>query len=435
MTTIVDSNSNAATSAQSDGKDMPPWSSLLMLCYLVFLTVVNMVIVIPTADDYASRLGAGEAFSGLLIALTPFFQGIIGLPLNFLMLKARMTLKSVLVLMAAGSVIGNVLYALAGLMHSPLALLASRALIGVCQCQIAGPLYISKTVCIRRRTHIMFIFASFPALAFTCGPLLAGLLDTFIKQIRHEDLVLDSDTIPGWFMACLYFLYIIKLYFFFDPEFVDSCNSTPGIQNRQEDEEQSSRISIFSCGLLVCYCSMFAGPFANTMCEVFAVRLVQQWYGWSISVSAFYMSAVMAVVTVISLCSSFITNLMEDRTGLLLWTLLGAISAILLFDFGYSSRVTYAYMFTTGLVLYQGAACIVRNYIYAMVSKLVPPEKKSSASVCSQFVLMMGRGSGSLLGALLTPVTFAAVQVALFALISALVATTFSHLKQHDKAT
>ena len=41
-----------------------------------------MEIVVPTADQYAQALGAGETFSGLVIALTPFFQGLIGIPLN-----------------------------------------------------------------------------------------------------------------------------------------------------------------------------------------------------------------------------------------------------------------------------------------------------------------------------------------------------------------
>ena len=44
--------------------------------------VLNVEIVVPTADQYAQALGAGETFSGLVIALTPFFQGLIGIPLK-----------------------------------------------------------------------------------------------------------------------------------------------------------------------------------------------------------------------------------------------------------------------------------------------------------------------------------------------------------------
>lgn len=66
---------------------MPPCMSLALLYILIFLLVLNVEIVVPTADDYATRLGASETFSGLVIALTPFWQGILGIPMNYTMLR------------------------------------------------------------------------------------------------------------------------------------------------------------------------------------------------------------------------------------------------------------------------------------------------------------------------------------------------------------
>lgn len=159
------------------------------------LLVLNTEIVVPTADDYAKRLGASESFSGLVIALTPFWQGILGVPLNYAMLRCGISIKSMIIIMAAGSVAGNVLYAalsgrkgfcfllketirsqgssetlscvvqslgdsecffsglpnwkheaLAGLMQFKCTILISRAMIGICQCQLAGPIYIARSV-------------------------------------------------------------------------------------------------------------------------------------------------------------------------------------------------------------------------------------------------------------------------------------------------
>eukprot|EP00929_Paragymnodinium_shiwhaense_P039782 TRINITY_DN20856_c0_g1_i2.p1 TRINITY_DN20856_c0_g1~~TRINITY_DN20856_c0_g1_i2.p1 ORF type:complete len:152 (-),score=7.35 TRINITY_DN20856_c0_g1_i2:155-610(-) len=63
---------------QEDYKNrLPPRGSLWMMYTLVLFVVGNMVIVIPTADQYAASLGADEFFSGLLIALTPIFSGLI----------------------------------------------------------------------------------------------------------------------------------------------------------------------------------------------------------------------------------------------------------------------------------------------------------------------------------------------------------------------
>jgi len=398
-----------------------------MMYYLIFLIATNMVIIIPTAKQYAETLGAGETFGGLMISLSPFFQCVIGIPMNFFMLKSGLSIKSILMMMTAGSVLGNVLYAFAGLLRSPLAILAARAVTGLCQCQLAGPFYIAKAVGIKHRTQVMFTFASFTALAFTLGPLLAGLLEDFLKDLHIENLVLDSDTIPGWFMALLYLFFMLKVFFFFENPAAEAADSP--------SQESSDDAPFLSAGLLVCFTCVFAAASANTMCEVFAIKLAQEVWSWSVSDSAYYMSAVMAVVTCISLGSAYLTQFVQDRTGLLICSLVGAVFAVLLIDLGYPSKMAYVAVFTLGLVAYQAAACVVRNYIYAMVSKLVPTKRKPLATATSQSVLLLGRSVGSLFGALLTPESFGAVQVSLFLGISCLTGLCFSKLMPHEKAS
>ena len=80
--------STGSESRSSDLQDrMPQGLSLPLIYMLMVLLVLNVEIVVPTADQYAHRLGASESFSGLVIALTPFWQGILGVPLNYLMLR------------------------------------------------------------------------------------------------------------------------------------------------------------------------------------------------------------------------------------------------------------------------------------------------------------------------------------------------------------
>lgn len=351
------------------------------------------------------------------------------MPLNYWMLKRSMDLKSILFLMVFGSILGNTLYGLGALTNSKWTLLAARSLIGVCQCQIAGPVYIAKAVGIRRRSRVMFMFATSTAVAFTTGPLLAGLLVTFLKETRIHNLVLDSDTIPGWFMATLYLLYLLKVFFIFENPPPESADRLPRPSNATQEEP------MMSCGLLVCYWAMFAGPMANTMCEVFGVKLAQQWWGWTVEASGYYMALVMALVIPLSLGSGRLTDVVEDRRGLRLACAAGAACSALLYDFGYGSTRTYAAVLFIGLVLYQGAACVVRSYVYAMVSKLVPASRKPLASALMMSALTVGRGTGSVLGALLGPTSFAVAQTALFCATLLLVVCTYSHLEQHAKAT
>ena len=58
---------------------------------LRILLVLNVEIVVPTADQYAKCLGASESFSGAVIALTPVFQGIIGVSINYSMLSRNVS--------------------------------------------------------------------------------------------------------------------------------------------------------------------------------------------------------------------------------------------------------------------------------------------------------------------------------------------------------
>eukprot|EP00929_Paragymnodinium_shiwhaense_P039783 TRINITY_DN20856_c0_g1_i3.p1 TRINITY_DN20856_c0_g1~~TRINITY_DN20856_c0_g1_i3.p1 ORF type:complete len:464 (-),score=62.30 TRINITY_DN20856_c0_g1_i3:429-1820(-) len=413
---------------QEDYKNrLPPRGSLWMMYTLVLFVVGNMVIVIPTADQYAASLGADEFFSGLLIALTPIFSGLIGVPLNYWMMK-RMTMQQVLFLMVFGSIVGNVVYALAGLLRSKWWLLISRAALGVCQFQLCGPTYISKTVGIARRSYIMFIYATFTAVAFAVGPLIAALLEQFVKITRIENLILDSDSMPGWFMACLFLGYLPLVFFVFQNPPEEPISETLPPQGEVKERWLTR-------GVLACYWVMYAGPVINTMNEVFAVKLSQKYWGWSVEASGYYMAAVMFVVIFVSLYVGKLTAVVEDRKGLAVTMVVGTLSGVLVYDLGYKSNTVWAVVFFIGLVLVQSAASIMRNYIYAMVSKLVVPEKKTEASMYMMIVLVLGRGTGSIIWAVLTPFSFGLFITAVFSVSLLVVGVNYQHMKQHEKAT
>ncbi|CAE7569581.1 unnamed protein product [Symbiodinium natans] len=409
---------------------MPPWKSLWLVNYLVFLLVLNVEIVVPTADQYAQALGAGETFSGLVIALTPFFQGLIGIPLNYMMLRSGISLKNILIIMVAGSILGNILYALAGLMRSKITILCARTLIGVCQCQLGGPIYIAKAVGVKKRTKVLFIFSTMATLAFTAAPLLAALLETFVKELRIENLVLDSDTIPGWFMAFAYYLFLLKVVFFFEnPE------DAPGKQESHESQEDASPERLWTSGFLVCLFAAFASSLTNTMAIVFFVKLAEKTWGWSVSVTAFALAGFMAVVSLLSLISSRLAKLVEDRKGLQFSACLGAACSMITIPFSHSWPAAAITVMFVGLLLVQSCASVVKNYAYALAPKIVAPRFKDRASAINMILLMLGRGAGAQLGAILTSVGFAGSQLCTYLLLFFLSWMFAAHLKQHAKAT
>merc|ERR1719454_99759 len=75
----------------------------------------------------------------------------------------------------------------------------------------------------------MFKYQSAAVSGYVLGPLLAWALESFMKEIHYENLFLDSDTIPGWFMACVYLLLMLKVFIVFEnPPAISPSESREG---------------------------------------------------------------------------------------------------------------------------------------------------------------------------------------------------------------
>ncbi|CAE7226633.1 unnamed protein product, partial [Symbiodinium pilosum] len=395
--------------------------------YSGFLLVLNLDIVVSTADRYAQTLGADEAFSGLVIALTPLFQGLIGIPLNYWMLQSGASVKTLLILMASGSILGNIVYALAGLMRSKFAILIARTLIGICQCQLGGPIYIAKAVGVKKRTKIMFVFSAVATFALTAAPLLSALLETFVKELRIENLVVDSDTIPGWFMALVYYLFLLKVVFFFENP------DSPKLAETSAESQKASGESMWTTGFFLCMTAGFTSTMTNSVGIVYFVKLAQHTWGWSVPDTALVLAGLMFVVCLLSLVSSRLSKLVEDRKGLQLSTLCAAGCSLLTFQFTEWSAAAIALTFS-GLLLLLSASSVVKNYAYALAPKIVAPIFKDRAGTLNMLALTFGRAVGAQIGVLLDSYSFGAFLLGTYSLLFSLISVFGSGMRQHAKA-
>eukprot|EP00439_Symbiodinium_sp_Y106_P058183 s2948_g8.t1 len=403
---------------------MAPLPSLCLVMYSGFLSTLALDIVVTTVDEYSRKLGAGALFSGLVIALTPLLQGLIGVPLNRWMLKSA-SMKTVSILMAAGMVVGHIIYALAGLMHSKMAVLFARALIGICQFQLGAPIYIADAVGVKRRTPVLFVYSAVATSALAVAPAICGLLETFLHELRVHNLVLDSDTAPGWFMAIVYFSYLLKVVFFFEnPE--KARSQEPSHATAESPAEK--RESLWTTGILLCLLAGFASTMTNIGCMVYFTQLSQHTWHWSLALSSWALAGLMAVVCVLSLGSSRLVKLVEDRKGLQLSTLSTAIISILAFHFSSSWSAATITLTFVGLLLLQATSCVVKNYAYALTPKI------DRAASWLLLALTLGRGVGAQVGVIFTPVSFAFTMLSTYLLLFALVSVFRSRMKQHAKA-
>ena len=330
-----------------------------------------------------------------------------------------------MIIMVAGSVLGNMLYAIAGLMHSKMVILLARTMVGICQCQLAGPIYIAWTVGVKRRTKVLFMYATMTAVALFSAPLIASLLEIFVKELRIDDLVLDSDTIPGWFMALLYFIYMLLLFFFFE----DACDP----QDNSPSETSRSE-KMWTPGFVTCLFGSFLAPTTTTMCVVFFVKLAENSWHLSVSTTGFYLAALLALVAFVSLASSTLTPYLEDRKGFFIGSLGSCLSAFLTFQWSHEWESASITVFILGFLLLQCFFGLVKGYTYTLVPKIVAPHFKDRAALANMVVIQLGRGLGAQLGAMMNITAFAASQVASYLVLAVLVSVSFNHLKQHAKA-
>jgi hypothetical protein len=386
------------------------------------LLVTNIVIVVPTVDQYAEKLDADNVFSGLVVSLTPVFAAA-GIFLNEWMLRFA-GLRTVLFLMASGSVAGNTLYALAGLTRSKYSLLVSRALIGVCSSQSLTPYYIGRTVDAMQRSEAMFSQQAAAVSGYVFGPLLAWALETFVKDLHIGNLILDSDTAPGWCMAVLYFGFMIKLFIFFEH---------PGTEEAiVEVKQQSPRTGLGAVRafcVIVCLLSILASTVSNAMIEMYTAKLAEGIWGWSVQATSLYLAGIMALVVPICLGTGRLSRIMEDRKGLLVGCPIGVLLSVLLFDFHLGNVVVRTILYSTGLVMVLGASAVVKALVFSVNSKLVPLHMKTRVMTFTSSFLCLGRGAGSLLAALVDQNSFGGTQMGLYASSCILIAICYKHLK------
>ena len=72
---VASNNGQSLETLALDSKErMPPLMSLVVINYFLVLCTVSVVITIPTATEYAERLGGGRLFAGLMIGALPLLS-------------------------------------------------------------------------------------------------------------------------------------------------------------------------------------------------------------------------------------------------------------------------------------------------------------------------------------------------------------------------
>ncbi|CAN6218437.1 unnamed protein product [Urochloa humidicola] len=325
--------------------------SLVLNLVNTFLYMVNTYIIVPTADDYATSLGAAATVCGVIIgsmAVAQIFSSVYFSAWSNRSYFRPLLFSSVVLLL------GNVMYALAYDLNSLVILLVGRLLCGLGSARAVNRRYISDCVPPRIRMQASAAFVSASALGMACGPALAGVLQTNVKV---SVLTINQDTLPGWVMAFGWFVYLIWLWISFREPALDadmkdfhegSSSSSSSRYSEQEELEQglaqqlmppsneddqagqgerstlrpaSSVVSAYRLltpsvkfQLLIYFMLKYAMEILLSESSV----VTSYYFGWNTSTIAVFLAILgLTVLPVNAIVGTYISNMFEDRQILL----------------------------------------------------------------------------------------------------------------------
>ncbi|CAI8593706.1 unnamed protein product [Vicia faba] len=207
--------------------------SLMLNLANTFLYMVNTYIIVPTADDYSTSLGAAPTVCGIVIgamAVAQLFSSV------YFSAWSNKSYFRPLVFSSIALFLGNVFYACAYDVHSIWILLIGRLFCGLGSARAVNRRYISDCVPLRIRMKASAGFVSASALGMACGPALAGILQTNFKVYN---LTFNQNTLPGWVMAVAWLVYLVWLWIFFkEPSHDVEENQAP--PNQSNDVENGA---------------------------------------------------------------------------------------------------------------------------------------------------------------------------------------------------
>lgn len=200
--------------------------SLLLNLANTFLYMINTYIIVPTADDYSTSLGAAPTVCGIVIgamAVAQVFSSV------YFSAWSNKSYFRPLVFSSIALFVGNIFYACAYDVHSIWILLIGRLFCGLGSARAVNRRYISDCVPLKLRMQASAGFVSASALGMACGPALAGILQT---NFKIYNLTFNQNTLPGWVMAIAWMIYLVWLWISFkEPSHDVEESQTPNQSN------------------------------------------------------------------------------------------------------------------------------------------------------------------------------------------------------------
>ena len=387
--------------------------SLSIVMLWTFTTVTTMLIALPTCEQYMVHVAGpdGHQLAGLMIGIQPLAAAAVQLGVTWLLLNKGM--KNILMTFACVLILGQSLYALAGVLHSPVALFAGRALAGMVSGPQALTAYIVKAIPPQRRSAVMLRVGLCVSTGYTVGVALGGLLDLWPShhEVGTAAAAYNGESLPGWVIVCFAIIDLLLLIFFFENPPKPQLPPAPPGDPPPFPYKQ----------LGVCFLVAFIIPVNIAAWEVGTTLETQNKWGWTPGQSALFVG--LALVTVVPMNFVNFAALYTERQGMLCFLGAACLAFILFFGVdlpiipphnctppctdpsafagdtggheilgGYDLRVG---IYGIGMTIFVNGLQIGRQFTWALIAKLAPMKQRPWVLGFNAMIYMLGRGVGA----------------------------------------
>lgn len=408
---------------------LPNRSSLRSVYLLNFLMVANFTVLVPKTTVYWEALGGDAGTGSALVRLLPLLKAVMAWA--FLTMSFKRSVSAVISTMIAGNIIGNLVFALAPVTQTRWMILIARLVLTSHEVQSVPNCYIGRAVGLRHRSEVTMHNNAWFALGYAAGPVIAYILEKMVEGLGLESDgvdVFDSETVPGWFMACTWILFAAVH---------RRCYEEPDLESGEASDSTPTPIgSLNWVGILATFVITFVIAVVISSWEMWTLGMVQQRWG-SPLVAGGYLAAVTISILPIAMISGRLAKLVDDRMGLLVAFIAAASSWAFLFQFFrapyYHKRTAEILYYTCGSIGLLGSMQLARGFVEALTSKLSPPDRKQQLITATISIFMLGRGVGGCLGAsFVNQNSWAGLHMSSCALTAVIILATFKFLCPHD---
>ncbi|KAL7748149.1 hypothetical protein RI367_006505 [Sorochytrium milnesiophthora] len=402
-----------AAAVMNDENMLPPKISLALILTANFLFNVSFYIIIPTAADYATILGATQLFGGLVIGVVTFSSAMSLIPLSRVpMFRDRYI--PCLNLAAGALCAGNILYAIAMQTNFLYLILIGRFINGF---GFTGWLFVKRyctdprVVGLRRRTMCSTLLVTAQTLGMVAGPLLGGWI-AHVSPDHTVNRLFNVETNPAWVMTAVWFMYWIAVRVWFQEVPAISANDARlqsyAVTVAREPFELTLQIKLVAAAMSFIAFTVF---FELGSWESSIPNLGKHLWLWSEFTAGNFIGLIGLGSFVLILPMTRFTRALQDRWIMVVGIALGLAGSLVCLAMlcvgprGFPSESAMVATYGVAWFLMCWGMNLASTITLSLMSKQMPNHLSDKASLVVQLSNYTGRTTGAIWGAAREAVT------------------------------